>query len=213
MEAGGGLQGGPQAVPQPRLSWGMESVVVCGKRSGWSQWSPDLPSSPAPSSSGLMSSCGHWGHRPPDPWTLPEGRLVENSRHSPVSPPFHGCLANLLVLSVGAGLCSGQWAGRPPRGPERGRDAPCLCFSGVPCLGGWLCSGERAGRPPRGPERGPDTPRLCFSRAPRLGTAAHGTHTRGGCELRRLRRDRPSTVSAHEEERLPALGPGLACMP
>ncbi|XP_024841176.1 IQ domain-containing protein E isoform X21 [Bos taurus] len=50
-------------------------------------------------------------------------------------------------------------------------------------------------------------------RAPRLGTAAHGTHTRGGCELRRLRRDRPSTVSAHEEERLPALGPGLACMP
>ncbi|XP_027383718.1 IQ domain-containing protein E isoform X12 [Bos indicus x Bos taurus] len=50
-------------------------------------------------------------------------------------------------------------------------------------------------------------------RAPRLGTAAHGTRTRGGCELRRLRRDRPSTVSAHEEERLPALGPGLACMP
>ncbi|XP_059737618.1 IQ domain-containing protein E isoform X19 [Bos taurus] len=55
--------------------------------------------------------------------------------------------------------------------------------------------------------------RARHSRAPRLGTAAHGTHTRGGCELRRLRRDRPSTVSAHEEERLPALGPGLACMP
>ena len=104
---------------------------------------------------------------------------MENSRHSPVSPPFRGCLANLLVLSVGAGLCSG----------------------------------ERASHPPRGPERGPDVPRLCFSGAPCLGAAAHSTHTRRGCELRRLRRDRPSTISAHEEERLPALGPGLACTP
>ncbi|XP_027383721.1 IQ domain-containing protein E isoform X14 [Bos indicus x Bos taurus] len=70
--------------------------------------------------------------------------------------------------------------------------------------------GDRQGASSRG--RSAEAATL-LRRAPRLGTAAHGTRTRGGCELRRLRRDRPSTVSAHEEERLPALGPGLACMP
>ncbi|XP_065779771.1 IQ domain-containing protein E isoform X3 [Muntiacus reevesi] len=49
--------------------------------------------------------------------------------------------------------------------------------------------------------------------APRLWAAAHGARTRRGRELRRLRRDRASAISAHEEERLPALGPGLACTP
>ncbi|XP_005225360.2 IQ domain-containing protein E isoform X12 [Bos taurus] len=73
--------------------------------------------------------------------------------------------------------------------------------------------GEQQGDRQGASSRGRSAEAATLLRAPRLGTAAHGTHTRGGCELRRLRRDRPSTVSAHEEERLPALGPGLACMP
>nr|XP_005887394.1 PREDICTED: IQ domain-containing protein E [Bos mutus] len=102
-------------APQPSTR---PSGVDCGPGA-------ELGSGPRPGGQGDSEGSGREtakGPAPEDgaprPPPCSEGRLVENSRHSPVSPPFRGCLANLLVLSVGAGLCSGQRAGRLPRGPE-----------------------------------------------------------------------------------------------
>ena len=117
----GGAPTSPQLGDRElRCMWG---------KSGRSQRSPGLPSSPAPSASRRVSSRGRWGHRPPDPWTLPPGRLAENSRHSPRPPPF---LANLLALSMAAWLVAGSGQVVRPRGPECG---PPSLFQPVVCPG------------------------------------------------------------------------------
>lgn len=113
--------------------------------------------------------------------------------------------------SVAPHLCLSRSSAR---GSERGRDAhPPSLFQRSPLSRGVAVLRGAGWSSARGPERGRDAPHLCFSGAPRLWAAAHGARTRRGRELRRLRRDRASAVSAHEEERLPALGPGLACTP
>eukprot|EP00069_Balaena_mysticetus_P004163 bmy_17120T0 len=55
--------------------------------------------------------------------------------------------------------------------------------------------------------RGAGSPAALLCGALSLGAAARGHSAHRGRELRRLRRDRRSSASAHEENRLPALGP------
>ncbi|KAB0403464.1 hypothetical protein E2I00_001916, partial [Balaenoptera physalus] len=73
--------------------------------------------------------------------------------------------------------------------------------------------GDRGGSGSRGRSaeamgaRGAGSPAALLCGALSLGAAARGDSARGGRELRRLRRDRRGSASAHEEHRLPALGP------
>ncbi|XP_070636398.1 IQ domain-containing protein E isoform X2 [Bos indicus] len=124
------------------------------------------------------------------------GQYCCGSRQAGPATPQGPLLSTLPCGRSRAGRQRGEQQGDRQGASSRGRsaEAATLLRSGIGASFIPLCAAVRA-------------------RAPRLGTAAHGTRTRGGCELRRLRRDRPSTVSAHEEERLHALGPGLACMP
>ncbi|XP_069427411.1 IQ domain-containing protein E isoform X7 [Ovis canadensis] len=99
---------------------------------------------------------------------------------------------------------------------QAGLAAPQGAPSTPPCGRSWARRqrGEQRGDRQGASSRGRSAEAATLLRGvPQLGAAAHGAHTRGGHQLRRLRRDHPSAVSAHEEERLPTLGPGLACTP
>ncbi|KAM9057011.1 IQ domain-containing protein E isoform 2-T2 [Megaptera novaeangliae] len=150
--------------------------------------------------------------RVPSPVVQAEGDPWQEEPVTIIQSAFRAHLARARHSAAGPRAATAALPDRPAWAPQSAACSPPFPADSPGRQRGEQ-RGDRGGSGSRGRSaeamgaRGAGSPAALLCGALSLGAAARGDSARGGRELTRLRRDRRGSASAHEEHRLPALGP------